>query len=161
MATSAAAVANQFLRLAKEDGMFIDQMKLQKLLFYAQAWMLGIMGTELYPDDIHAWEWGPVIPSVYYQTRKFGRQPITENIKALDSNGVWVSQYPETPDVLTHIKRVWDIHKSLTGIQLSNATHAPGEPWDIVKNSYGGDLSTKPNIPTPLIESVFREKAAS
>ncbi|KAB5607570.1 Panacea domain-containing protein [Bifidobacterium jacchi] len=38
---------------------------LQKLLYYCQSWMLVAKGVTLFPDDIRAWQHGPVVVSVY------------------------------------------------------------------------------------------------
>ncbi|MBN1477922.1 DUF4065 domain-containing protein [Candidatus Sumerlaeota bacterium] len=39
--------------------------KLQKLLYYSQAWALVWDEKRLFPDKIKAWANGPVVPSVY------------------------------------------------------------------------------------------------
>ena len=158
----AAEVANEFLSLAAKDPQYtsVDQMKLQKLVYYAHAWWLGIKGQELFPEDIEAWPWGPVIRDIYYQTAKFRMQPVTTLVSALDDTGNWIA--PVLPDGAEkeHVKAVWETHKNFSGIQLSNSTHMPGEPWTIVRQSYGGDISTKPTIPGALIRHVFQQKAA-
>lgn len=43
--------------------------KLQKLLYYAQAWSLAWDGQPLFPDDFEAWVEGPVVRSVYADER--------------------------------------------------------------------------------------------
>ncbi|WP_375463056.1 Panacea domain-containing protein [uncultured Methylobacterium sp.] len=165
--TTAAAVANAFLNLQDADrGTFprIDPMKLQKLLFYAQAWWLAYKEPALFDEEIYAWPWGPVVPSIYSEFRNFGSQPIvgkraTELIKTGDRIYDFRVVAPTAPpgDVLDFLSMVWGSHKHLTGIQLSNATHAPGEPWAIVKDRYG-TLNNKPPIPNDLIRDVFKEK---
>ncbi len=40
-------------------------MKLQKLVYYAQAWHLVWTGRSLFPDRIEAWANGPVTPDVW------------------------------------------------------------------------------------------------
>ena len=41
-ASTVAAVGNEFLKLADQEAQFfVDQMKLQKLLYYAHAWNLA------------------------------------------------------------------------------------------------------------------------
>ncbi|HEX6345039.1 type II toxin-antitoxin system antitoxin SocA domain-containing protein [Umezawaea sp.] len=40
-------------------------MKLQKLLYYSQAWHLAGRGTALFDAPIEAWSRGPVVPEVY------------------------------------------------------------------------------------------------
>lgn len=162
--TSAVAVANAFLNIAGEDGTAVDQMKLQKLVFYAHAWWLADKGQALFDDDVEAWPWGPVVRDVYLQFKDFGRKPIgNTRAKELVRTGSGVLDYkvvaPDTPDekVMDFLREVWKVHKDYSGVQLSNATHAPGEPWDIVKKEYGS-LDEKPRIPNSLIRDVFRSK---
>jgi uncharacterized phage-associated protein len=42
-------------------------MKLQKLLYYTQAWHLAEYGEPLFDARIEAWRRGPVVPEVYYR----------------------------------------------------------------------------------------------
>lgn len=166
--TTAAAVANAFLDIQSEDrGTFspIDQMKLYKLVYYAHAWWLAQKGENLFDEDVHAWPWGPVVPSLYSSFKNAGRGAIsglraTELVKSGGSFLDWRFREPEPPDpeVVKFLRNVWDTHKGLSGVQLSNATHAPGEPWAIVKGSFNDDLSSKPHIPNSIIKSVFRKK---
>jgi uncharacterized phage-associated protein len=165
--TIAAAVANEFLAIQAADASQfprIDQMKIQKLVFYSHAWWLALNDEALFDDDIEAWPWGPVTRDVYSAFRSCGRSPIsTERAYALVKTGAGPLDYtfslPPTPpqDVQTFLRSVWDSHKSMTGIQLSNATHLPGEPWTIVKDQYGS-LDSKPVIPNALIRDVFKAK---
>jgi len=43
----------------------MSHMKLQKLLYYAQAWSLVWEESPLFPDEIEAWINGPVVRAVY------------------------------------------------------------------------------------------------
>ena len=162
--TTAASVANEFLLLGEEERIPIDQMKLQKLLFYAHAWYLGYNNAPLFEEDFEAWPWGPVVRDIYAQTIKYRRSPITNKIVEINSIGGRVDFYApngvECPIVKTFIKAVWDIHKAYTGIQLSNSTHAVGEPWTIIKEIYR-TLENKPTIPNSLIASIYKSKAES
>jgi len=54
----------------------------------------------------------------------------------------------------------WIVSPAISETQLSNATHAIGEPWWIVKQQYG-TLDAKPLIPNSLIYDVFRAKLAA
>ena len=47
----------------------ISNLKLQKLLYYAQGIHLALYETPLFSDPIEAWQYGPVVDSVY-QTYK-------------------------------------------------------------------------------------------
>ncbi len=167
--TTAAAVANEFLDLQSIDPGFppIDQMKMQKLVFYAHAWHLGIKQRPLFDEDVFAWPWGPVIPSIYSEFRDFGRSPIVgRKATTIGKTGTGTLDFRLVePKIVSaeekeFIRQIWDVHKKYTGVQLSNATHNPGEPWTVVKDRYG-DLASKPLIPNELIASIFSDKVSS
>jgi uncharacterized phage-associated protein len=61
--TSSAADVGQFILSC--GGGPMEQMKLQKLLYYCQAWSLVWDGTPIFHDRIEAWANGPVVPSVW------------------------------------------------------------------------------------------------
>ena len=48
----------------------IDNLKLQKLLFYSQTVHLVFNSEPLFSDEIQAWDYGPVIPSVYEKAKR-------------------------------------------------------------------------------------------
>lgn len=50
----------------------ISNFKLQKILFYVQAEFLTAYGRPCFADSIEAWDFGPVIPSVFYFYQKYG-----------------------------------------------------------------------------------------
>ena len=70
-------VANLFLHWANTAGDLISNLKMQKLLYYAQAWHLVNFRQRLFSDPIEAWDLGPVIRSVYSKYRKHGYGPIS------------------------------------------------------------------------------------
>lgn len=43
----------------------LSKVKLQKLLYFSQAWFLAINDCELFPDDFVAWEQGPAIKELH------------------------------------------------------------------------------------------------
>ncbi|MCA6080406.1 MAG: DUF4065 domain-containing protein [Endomicrobium sp.] len=65
----------------------ISHLKLQKLLFYCQAYHLSISGEPLFEDDILAWDYGPVVRSVY------------ENYKKHDSSIISVKKELKSEDI--------------------------------------------------------------
>lgn len=54
----------------------ISNLKLQKLLYYAQGCNLALTDTPLFNEDFEAWEHGPVIPEIYHEYKQFGRNGI-------------------------------------------------------------------------------------
>lgn len=75
-------IANTFIWLASKTDVEINVYKLQKLVYYAQAWHLGVYGIPLFDRDFQAWIHGPVIPDLLekYQ-REFSWEPIIEKIE--------------------------------------------------------------------------------
>ena len=45
----------------------MSAMKLQKLVYYCQAWCLAWTDQPLFDEDIQAWAKGPVVPALYYK----------------------------------------------------------------------------------------------
>jgi len=51
----------------------VDNLKLQKLLYYSQAVHLVLHKNEpLFYEDIEAWDYGPVVPLVYLEYKQYG-----------------------------------------------------------------------------------------
>lgn len=164
--STAMAVANWFLDRSWREPQkpHCDQMKLYKLVYYAHAWFLGNAHQPLFPEDVEAWPHGPVVRDLYGQFMRFGRNPITELGKRVEAKpeggfGLVIPRHDGTLDEF--FESVWDVYGDKTGIQLSNMTHSQGEPWTIVAEQYGFDLSQKPSIPPEIIEAVFEQKVAN
>jgi uncharacterized phage-associated protein len=76
---NAVDIAKYILAVAYENGDVVTNLKLQKLLYYAQAWyMVKHGGKKLFSDDIEAWKFGPVIRDVYDLYKSYSRNPIDE-----------------------------------------------------------------------------------
>ena len=74
---TAKIVAEYFLALTDEaSGEGISNLKLQKLVYYAQGVHLALTGEPLFPEPIHAWMHGPVVPPLYAEYKDCGRDPI-------------------------------------------------------------------------------------
>lgn len=59
-------VADFFLSpFEEEDGEQISNLKLQKLLYYAQGYALAILNRPLFAENIEHWQHGPVVPCIY------------------------------------------------------------------------------------------------
>lgn len=74
-------IAKYFIDRARKEKLPIVNKKLQKLLYYAQAWSLVLNKERLFGEHIEAWIHGPAIPSVYRRFKKYGFAAITEELK--------------------------------------------------------------------------------
>ena len=82
---TAQTVADYFLTLGDpEVGDGISNMKIQKLLYYAQGIHLAIANEPLFDDPIEAWRFGPVVPDVYhrFKTHGFESVPVPQDFDA-------------------------------------------------------------------------------
>ena len=69
-------VALWILEKAKERGIGISHMQLQKLLYYCQGQYIAMTGKKLFDEPIEAWEHGPVVRSVYNVFKRHGKSNI-------------------------------------------------------------------------------------
>ncbi len=172
MSIDAKAVANYFLDLAATEGVALTPMKLQKLVYFAHGWHLGYTDKPLLNEVIQAWSFGPVIRSLYNEFREFGADPI--NRKAMESCPVegpmgWEleSYEPSIEDakkddtgfLKSLLKKVWEVYKNYSAVQLANLTHVTGSPWWRVNNRYSGQIPRYEVIPNETIGDYFRPLA--
>lgn len=69
-------IAQYFLSFGESTGDLLTNLKVQKLIYYVQAWNLAVNKESLFDDDFEAWVHGPVIRSLYDSFKSFGSKPI-------------------------------------------------------------------------------------
>lgn len=71
-----AHIANFFLWNADKEGIKdMTPMKLIKLVYISYAWSLAIYQNKLFNERIEAWRYGPVIPSIYHEFKRWETLP--------------------------------------------------------------------------------------
>ena len=96
----------------------ITNLKLQKVLYFVQAYYLAKLGRPLFSDKIEAWEYGPVVPAVYRKYRGHVSNPIiSEEDKSSLSD--------EDKKV---VQKIWDTFGGYSASRLVDITHAHS-PW--------------------------------
>ena len=131
-------VANTFLLKAKEDSVFIDPLKIQKLVYCFHGWHLATTGLPAVGEYFEAWPNGPVLSSLYQQFKQHKWNGITTFAKDIDPiTGEEKSSYvPASDEQFQSIfNAVWERYKYYTGIQLSALTHAKGTPWSLAREN--------------------------
>lgn len=160
MSYSVEAVANRFLDLAFAAGSTdVTPMKLQKLVYNAHGWYLGVLGEPLINDEFEAWQFGPVVGDLYREFQKFGDSPIDEKAKRLTGDMKMfepsLDDFANPKNAKDCIQAVWDKYKDLSGGQLSTLSHVKGGPWDTVSKQYPGSMPYGLNIPNIIIQRYF------
>lgn len=125
------SVANYFLELADAKGESISPMKLQKLVYYAHGWYAGYTQQPLIDEAVEAWQYGPVIPSLYHEFKRFGASNIKGKAIDFDLRGPTEVATPPDQKIRTFLENVWKSYGGYTGVTLSEMTHAIGTPWDV------------------------------
>jgi uncharacterized phage-associated protein len=140
MSYPAAAIANQLLDRAEQSGRQLTQIEIQKLVYFAHGWHLGLKHQPLVQEPIEAWQYGPVVRRLYDAFRQFGTRAISK--KAVEysysSSGQFVASEPtiSSPDVeadayaTSVVGAVWEKFGTLAPFKLVELTHAPGSPWE-------------------------------
>jgi uncharacterized phage-associated protein len=113
----------------------ISTMKLQKLVYYAQAWNLVWLEAPLFDAEIQAWLNGPVVFELYDKHR--GRF----NIDSWPDGDV----DRLTEDEIKTLDAVLDAYGKYTGQQLSALSHQE-DPWVEAR----GDLPSSASSSAPI-----------
>lgn len=157
MAYDPKAIANYFLDLAKLSGERITPMKLQKLVYYAHGWYAGYTGKPLINEAVEAWQYGPVIPSLYHEFKRYGSSGIKDKATEIEPSWDLVEvQPPSDPTVRRFLDDIWASYGKFTGAKLSEMTHAPGGPWEIALRG-NEEYVRGVDIPFQLIADHFKE----
>ena len=122
------AVANFFLKRGQPT-----QMQLHKLIYYGHGWYLGHVGEPLLDEAVQAWQYGPVLPSIYDEFRMFGANPITRlarQYNAITGTLTFVPPVNESDGFAYDLlERVWEVYGKFTAARLIELTHAADSPW--------------------------------
>lgn len=111
-----------FINEANKNRKAITNKKLQKLLYYVQAWHLVFYDEPLFTNRIEAWVHGPAIRSVYQHFKSYGYQPIQEDIKEeIFKNSISKNE----KDLLDE---VWNLYGKHDAFYLERLTHNE-DPW--------------------------------
>ena len=137
-------IANWLIFKAAIYGDLITHLKVQKLLYYSEAWVQAMLGKNLFSENFQAWSHGPVVPEVF-QALKFHQWnslpvPDKESIIEID---------PEYLDVLN---QVFDTYADIPAKTLESMTHND-EPWIKAR----GDLASEERCEVVISKNEIRE----
>lgn len=147
----ASVIAYAFVKKGMQEKLPVTQMKLQKMVFFAHGVYMALNnGDPLIQEEFQAWQFGPVIPNIYYEYKTFGNQPIICDSKySSDEN----KNLQDDELAMRAIDYTWQVTKNLSAYTLSNWTHIKGSPWEV---TYVPGFSSIP-IDNILIAKYFKK----
>jgi uncharacterized phage-associated protein len=141
-------VARYLIHLASpvedEDADCLGHMRLQKLLYYVQAWHLAAYDKQLFTGRIEAWQHGPVLPDIYQEFKQYGCAAIPP------AQGSEPGSLSEKDKLF--IRHIWEQYKQYSATALRAMTHRD-QPWrDAYRSAGAGGRCNEEITPEALRE---------
>lgn len=114
-------IANKILFEAtdEEGGDLICNMKLQKMLYYMQGFYLAYFDKPFFKEEVEAWMYGPVVPTIYDKYKKHEK-------KGISYNGEVITLINKEEGGL--FDEVYHVYNQYSAIGLMDRTHSE-KPW--------------------------------
>lgn len=146
-------VCDYIIAKAAEDSVGLSVLKLQKLLYYCQAWHLAFEKGRLFDSRFQAWVHGPVSRQIYdrFKDNKYIYSAVTH----ADIRSTFCFDNLST-DARQHIDAVLTAYAEFTGDQLEYMTHVE-QPWLTAR----GELPLHARCETEIDEDIMRSYYAA
>lgn len=156
---SAATVVGDYI-IAKGKGAYTP-MQVIKLAYIGHGYTLAIADTPLFNDRVEAWQYGPVIPTLYHALKQFGAMPIPHlyachtpvNSPELETKKDEIGNMLGEP-IRKIVDKMLEIYGSFNGYELSDITHMDGSPW----NQYNRPKERHVEIPNHAIKEYYKSE---
>ncbi len=144
-------VANAILRLAaiEDEPDPLTHLRLQKLMYYVQAWSLANRKRPAFVGRIEAWAHGPVVKELYSKLAKYGNQPIPFNALCEEAS-------PLSAADSDFVASVWNAYKGFTAFALRQMTHNE-RPWIEARGASGPADACQEEITQESIRDYFQQ----
>ena len=149
-------VSQYLLSHYASKGDLITNKKLQKLLYYVEAWNL-VHFDSIINEDFEAWIHGPVIPDVYRSYRGFVYSPIIIDYKgkhAGEVNAAIAHSLGLNGDVKNLVDEVIYKYGSLTSFQLEMLSHSE-PPWLKAREGFAPNEQSDKVIDKKLMKEYY------
>lgn len=147
---SALSIAEYFIDKANKDKKPITNKKLQKLVYYAQAWSLVLQDKKIFDEKIEAWVHGPAIKSIYVKFKPFG----FSSIKKEADNAV-IKSIPVSTQKL--LDSVWNVYGGFDADYLEMLTHSES-PWQEAREGLQSSENSENEISLKTMKVFYTQK---
>lgn len=141
--STASTLSDYFIALSNASGNLISNLKLQKLVYYSQAWHLAFFKEPFFNGTFKAWVHGPVLPELYFKYKQFGWKPIEKSIPEAMLDEIEEKHFTE--DQFHAVSLVVEEYFGLTAYQLEKLTHNE-DPWILARKGLPSDAVSKEPI---------------
>ena len=134
----------------------LNSLKLQKLVYYAQAWRVALAEQSLFPGKFQAWVHGPVNRQLY--DRFSVTHSMYDMLSLLDVRPD--SDMAAIPDEdRVHIDEILEVYARFSGPQLESMTHGE-EPWIRARGDRKPSERCEVEIDEALMASFYKKLLA-
>jgi uncharacterized phage-associated protein len=136
-------------------GVQLNQLKLQKLLYYIQAWHLAHLDKPIVHARFQAWVHGPVNREVFDRFK--GKKMLYSAMTTDDIREDFNSEQSLSSEQRAFIDAVLNVYAPLAGDQLEAMTHQE-DPWVKARGHLGPDQRCETEIDEAIMSTVYRSR---
>jgi uncharacterized phage-associated protein len=136
-------IADTLIHLSRERGIEVTNLKLQKLMYYSQAWNLAFTREPLFDEEIEAWIHGPVVPTIFRTYKGYRWSAIDCPVHPTNSRRV-----------LAHLASVLKSYGQYTATQLERLTHQE-DPWRMARMGLEPDQPSRKVITKDAMRNYY------
>jgi len=150
------AVANYVLDFCASRDRHVTNLSLQKIIYFCHVWSLIELRKPLVRQSFEAWEYGPVLPYLYREFKKYDRSPIVGRSERIDpfTGGSRIVEFDFDSQTTLLLERIVDFYSRLPAGYLVDLSHAENGPWHSVWN-HGGATNPGMKISNAEIEKFY------
>lgn len=128
-------VARYVINYENSQNRSVSNLRLQKLLYFIQAQFLVTNHRACFSDAMEAWDFGPVVPSVYHEYKAYGSSSLPQSLSQGTVN--------ITGEDRSLINRMLDKCSHYSTTMLVSMTHRQ-QPWkDAYERQYDNTISLR------------------
>jgi uncharacterized phage-associated protein len=119
----------------------ITNLKLQKLLYFANITSISILNQPLFTDRVKAWKLGPAVGTVYYNYKQFENTPIIDSFRCTENNTLrQISEFVmsvfgcKAASELVNISHEDPVYKAARGKEDKIMFHTKQDATKVIRN---------------------------
>lgn len=126
------AVTNLIIDFANKIDVNLTNLKLQKILFFVNGIYYSEKDEVLFAEEMRAWEYGPIIPEIYYEFKRFGSSSLNKTKSYIfdpEIGDILIKEIPSTNNEYKVIEALSRLFFIQSASDLVNMSHRGDSPW--------------------------------